>query len=211
MRQQLKPGADLFGDRGDHWLRVIGRLKPGVSHAQAQAEVSLVTRRLAESYPKENRGLENAKVYPIDKLNEVPMRVIPVFMGLVTVIAGLVLLLACANVANLLLSRAVQRQQEVAIRLALGAGRRRLIRQLLTESLLLALAGGAAGCLLAVCVTSLLRLFPPPMPAPMEFNVTVDFRVLCFTLAVSLLSGVLFGLAPAVACLQTRPRPDVER
>jgi len=197
MRPQLKPGADLFGDRGAHWLKVIGRLKPGVSQAQAQAEVSLVTMRLAESYPKENRGLENAKVYPIDKLNEVPMRVIPVFMGLVTVIAGLVLLLACANVANLLLSRAVQRQQEVAIRLALGAGRRRLIRQLLTESLLLALAGGAAGCLLAFCVTSLMRLFPPPIPAPMEFNVTVDFRVLCFTLAVSLLSGVLFGLAPA--------------
>jgi predicted permease len=197
MRSQLKPGADLFGDRGAHWLNVIGRLKPGVSQAQAQAEVSLVTRRLAESYPKENRGLENAKVYPIDKLNEVPMRVIPVFIGLVTVIAGLVLLLACANVANLLLSRAVQRQQEVAIRLALGACRRRLIRQLLTESLLLALAGGAAGCLLAFSVTSLLRLFPPPTPAPMEFNVTVDFRVMCFTLAVSLLSGVLFGLAPA--------------
>src|SRR5215510_3702225 len=197
MRQQLKPGADLLGDRGAHSLSVIGRLKPGVSQAQAQAEVSLVARRLAESYPKENRGLENAKVYPIDKLNEIPMRVIPVFMGLVTVIAGLVLLLACANVANLLLSRAVQRRQEVAIRLALGADRRRLIRQLLTESLLLALAGGAAGCLLAFCATSLLRLFPAPIPAPMEFNVNVDFRVLCFTLAVSLLSGVLFGLAPA--------------
>jgi macrolide transport system ATP-binding/permease protein len=197
MRLQLKPGVDLFGDRGAHSLSVIGRLKPGVSQAQAQAEVSLVARRLAESYPKENRGLENAKVYPIDKLNEIPMRVIPVFMGLVTVIAGLVLLLACANVANLLLSRAVQRRQEVAIRLALGAGRRRLIRQLLTESLLLALAGGAAGCLLAVCVTSLLRLFPAPTPVSMEFNVTLDSRVLCFNLAVSLLSGVLFGLAPA--------------
>src|SRR5262249_43442691 len=136
-------------------------------------------------------------VYPIDRLNEIPMRVIPIFTGLVTVIAGLVLLLACANVANLLLSRAVQRQQEVAIRLALGAGRRRLIRQLLTESLLLALAGGAAGCLLAVCVTSLLRSFPPPTPIPVEFNAAVDGRVLSFTLAVSLLSGVLFGLAPA--------------
>jgi macrolide transport system ATP-binding/permease protein len=197
MRQQLKPGEDLFGDRGNHRLVVIGRLKPGVTQAQAQAEVSLVTRRLAESYPKENRGHENAKVYPIDKLNDVPMRVIPVFMGLVTVIAGLVLLLACANVANLLLSRAMQRRQEVAIRLALGAGRRRLIRQLLTESLLLALAGGAAGCLLAVCVTSLLRLFPPAVPVPMEFNAAVDFRVMLFTLAVSLLSGALFGLAPA--------------
>jgi putative ABC transport system permease protein len=197
MSRQLKPGADIFGDRGNHSLSVIGRLKPGVSQTQAQAEVSLVARRLAESYPKENRGLENAKVYPIDKLNEVPMRVIPVFMGLVTVISGLVLLLACANVANLLLSRAAQRRQEVAIRLALGAGRRRLIRQLLTESLLLALAGGAAGCLLAICVTSLLRLFPAPIPVPMEFNVTVDYRVLCFNLAVSLLSGVLFGLAPA--------------
>ncbi len=197
MHPQLKPGGDLFGDRGNHCLHVFGRLKPEVSQAQAQAEISLVVGRLAETYPEENRGLENAKVYPIDNLPEVPMRVIPVFMGLVTVIAGLVLLLVCANVANLLLSRAVQRQQEVAIRLALGAGRRRLIRQLLTESLLLALVGGAAGCLLAFCVTSLLRSFPPPTPVPVEFNLTLDWRVLCFTLAVSLLSGVLFGLAPA--------------
>src|SRR5262245_25532322 len=127
-----------------------------------------------------NSGLETTVVYPVENLPELAMRVIPVFLGLVTVIAGLVLLLACANVANLLLARAMLRRQEVAIRLALGAGRRRLIRQLLTESLRLALAGGAAGCLLAVGVTSLLRLFPPPTHAPMEFNVPVDFRVLCF-------------------------------
>jgi predicted permease len=197
MHLQLKPGADLFGDRDDPWLQVIGRLKPEISRAQAQAEVSLVTTRLAQNYPKENRGLENAKVYPLDSLNEIPRQVASIFTGLVTVIAGMVLLLACSNVANLLLSRAVQRRQEVAIRLALGAGRRRLIRQLLTESMLLALAGGAAGCLLTVCVTSLLRSFPPPTPVPVEFIATVDGRVLGFTLAVSLLSGVLFGLAPA--------------
>ncbi len=160
-----------------------------------------MARRLAETYPardpEENRNLEGARVYPLSKAPEHIMRVLSVFLGLVTVIAGLVLLLVCATVANLLLARAVLRRQEVAIRLALGANRWRLIRQLLTESALLALAGGAAGCLLAAWVTYLLRSSYLPTSIPVELNATLDGRVLGFTLAVSVLSGVLFGLAPA--------------
>jgi putative ABC transport system permease protein len=110
-----------------------------------------------------------------------------------------VLLIACANVANLLLARAALRRQEVAIRLALGATRGRLMRQLLTESVLLALTGGTAGCMLAIWLMGLARSFRPPAqaPVPIEINPTLDARMLGFTLLVSILAGVLFGLAPA--------------
>jgi predicted permease len=196
MQPSLQPEAGRFGDRGDHWLQLVGRLKPGVSQAQAQAAVSLVTRRLAESYPGENRGLENAVVYPMGNLPEPFTRVIPVIVGVVTLIAGMVLLLVCANIANLLLARAATRRQEMAIRLALGAHPRRLIRQLLTESLLLAFTGAAAGCLLAVWLTNIMRSSRLPM-TPIELNAALDARALLFTLAISALSGALFGLAPA--------------
>ncbi|HEY7617851.1 MAG TPA: ABC transporter permease, partial [Terriglobales bacterium] len=191
MQPQLRPGADFFSDRNAESVNVFGKLKPGASPAQAQAEVSLVTKRLAETYPAldpdVNRNLEGSRVYPLDHLPDFATRAIQVFLGLITLIGGLVLLLVCVNVANLLLSRAALRQQEVAIRLALGAGRRRLIRQLLTESALLALAGGAAGCLLAFWLTSLLRSFRPPADVSIEFNATLDLRAMGFTLAVSML------------------------
>src|SRR5262245_4527734 len=201
MFRQLRPGMDDFSDRGGESVNVFGRLKPGVSPAQAQADLSFVARRLVETYPAAdpdvNRNLEGARLYPIDRAPEVMMRVLSVFIGLVFVIAGLVLLLVCANVANLLLARAVVRRQEMAIRLALGASRWRLIRQLLTESARLALAGGAAGCLLAFWVIYLLRSTRLPISMPIEFNAKMDVSVLVFTLLISVLSGVLFGLAPA--------------
>ncbi len=191
---------------GCNWF---GRLKPGVSQAQAQAAVSLVTRRLAESYPRENRGLENAVVFPMGNLPEMFMRAIPVIVGVVTAIAGLVLLLVCANIANLLMARAATRRQEMAIRLALGAHPRRLIRQLLTESALLALAGGAAGCLLAIWLTNLLRSSRLPM-TPIELNATLDARALVLHARDFGALRCVFRIGACVACLQTRPRPDVE-
>ena len=201
MPPQLQMGADFFGDRNLESVNVFGRLKPEASPTQAQAEVSLMSKRLAKTYPAldpdANQDLEGSRVYPIDKLPGMITRVLSVFLGLVTVIAGLLLLLVCANVANLLLSRALLRRQEVAIRLALGAGRSRLIRQLLTESAMLSLAGGAVGCLLAFWTTFLLRSIHPPTSIPLEINATLDSRAMVFTLAVSTVAGILFGLAPA--------------
>jgi macrolide transport system ATP-binding/permease protein len=199
MLPQVRSGKDFFSDRGKGLeVNVFGRLKPGISPEQAQSEVSLISKRLTETYPDVNQDLEGVEVHPLSSLPEVFAPVIQVFIALITVIAGLILLLVCANAANLLLSRAILRRQEVAIRLALGAGRQRLIRQLLTESVMLALAGGAAGCLLALWVTSLLRSFRPPTPVPIEFNVTLDAGALGFTLAISTLAGLVFGLAPAL-------------
>ncbi|MGH9848745.1 MAG: ABC transporter permease, partial [Blastocatellia bacterium] len=200
MQPALLPGADRLNNRGSGWFDVFGRLKPGVSLAQAQAAVVLQTKRLAETWPEQNRGLEQAEVLPLDAIRGASfMRVVSVFAGLLSVLVGLVLLIACANVANLLLARAALRQQEIAVRLALGATRWRLLRQLLTESVLLALAGGAAGCLLALWLMGLVRAWRPPaqVPVPIEINPTLDMRMLGFTLLVSIVAGVIFGLAPA--------------
>src|SRR6185436_6651720 len=149
MQPLLLPGPDRFADRGRNWLELFGRLKPGVSSEQAQTAIGLAAQRLAQAYPDQNRGLEQTQLYAMSGIAAFRgisfAPAIFAFLGLLTVIAGLVLIIACANVANLLLARAVQRQKEVAIRIALGAGRRRLIRQFLSESVLLSLAGGAAG------------------------------------------------------------------
>ncbi|HKX33242.1 MAG TPA: ABC transporter permease, partial [Blastocatellia bacterium] len=198
MQPQLLPGADRSRDRGNAWLQIFGRLGPGVSPVQAQASVDPIGRRLAEIYPGENNDLKSLEIYPLSEVRGASFaQVIPLFLEILIAIVGLVLLIACANIANLLLARAVSRQQEIAIRLALGANRWRLIRQFLTESILLALSGGAAGCLLAVWLTASLRSFRLPTPIPIELNATLDARVLGFTLAISVLSGILFGLAPA--------------
>ena len=180
-------------------LRGIGRLKPGVTLAQAQADLDGVMGRLAEVYPETNRG-NGAALIPLKELLIGDVR--PILWMLLGAV-GFVLLIACVNVSNLLLARATGRTREFAIRSALGAGQWRLLRQSLTESILLALAGGGLGLLLAALGTrAALNVLPTGLPRADE--VGLDARVLVFTAAISLLTGVLAGLAPALKTRQWR-------
>jgi predicted permease len=187
-------------------FNVTGRLKPGVGVQQAEANLKTLARQLAQEYPNENGGrgvtivpLAQATVNPGFRNNLVMAG------GLLMTIVGLVLLIACANVANLLLARAAVRQKEIAVRLSLGASRGRLIMQLLTEGTLLALIGGAAGLLLAYWAQGLLWSFRPPFLQADAVDLHPDLRVLLFTIGVSIVTGVVFGLAPAVQA----SRPDL--
>ena len=173
-------------------LRAIARLKPGVTPEQARAEMALIGERLAKAYPKENRFTGLGAVPLLEMLVGNNRGSLLLFLAAV----GLVLLIACANVANLLLARAGVRQREIAIRTAIGAGRLRLVRQLFTESVLLAVAGGLAGLAFAFASTRVIGLVMPEMYRMDEAG--IDLRVLAFTLAISLASAVLFGLAPAI-------------
>jgi len=179
--------------RRSHFLRPIGLLKSGVTIAQAQSEMSGIAERLARQYPDTNHGF-GVKLEPLQTV--LIGNVGPAFMILVGAVA-LVLLIACANIASLLFARNTAREREIAIRTALGAGRRRLLRQLLTESLVLALAGGVAGIFLAAASVELLkRLGPQSLPRLDEVN--VSGVVLAFTFVTSIFTGILFGLAPAL-------------
>ena len=180
-------------DRGPHYLRVVGRLKAGVTRDQAQAEMSALSARISQQHPEKTAG-HGVK---IDSLTEVLVGDIGTALVILLGAVGFVLLIACANVANLMLARIGGRQREIAVRTALGASRVRIVRQLLTESLLIAVTGGAAGLLLAVWAVSwLVSLGPGTIPRLHE--ISVDTRVGAFTLLVSVATGVLFGLAPAL-------------
>jgi len=192
-------GSDRPDDRGSFWLNVLGRLRPGVSRTQAQAELNLIMQGVAERFPDEHRDSPNQ--ISLDPLWRSPFgingylsKIFPMLLGL----AAVLLLLACANVANLLLVRSVSRRREVAIRLSIGASRSQLIRQFLIESLLLGLLGGAVALLFSVWSSHSIAAFFPPTTLPLTHDAHVDRLVLLVTILISILTALVFGALPAV-------------
>jgi putative ABC transport system permease protein len=220
MVPQLAPqyGLNRLNSRGNSWLFIVGRLRPEVTLAQARARFDLITRQLRDAYPehwREKRQESNevrekfVTVLPESETRIHPQVQSSVYAGiaLILVMINLVLLIACMNLAGLLLARALERRREIAVRLALGAGRGRIVQQLLTESVLLALVAGVAGTLLAMWLMNLLVAFIPALPEGIRLSIDLqmDWKVLAYTFGFSLLVGVFFGLIPALQI----SRPDV--
>ncbi len=181
MQAQVMPGGDMLHDHGNLWLFAYGRLKPGVSAQQAQEEMTVKLKQEARNYPEEHKGHDRVTVYPLWR-NPFSFNIFfSILLPTLMAIAGLVLLLACANVANLMLVRSVGRRREIAIRMSLGASRWRLVRQLLVESLMLSLAGGAVALLITLWTAGTLMKFVPAMDFPISLVVHADRTVLLAT------------------------------
>ena len=202
MMEWIEPGATWLDERSSNNFFGVGRLKPGINPRQAEASLNLLAVQLAKQYPKDNEG-QSIKVVPTGFILPELRGAVVSFTWILMASVALVLLVTCTNLAGLLLSRATDRRREIAIRLAMGANRVRLIRQLLTESILLSLFGGVGGLLLAFWLVNMLLAFKPPIDFPLAMDVNIDWRVLVFSLCVSLITGTIFGLAPALQA--TRP------
>jgi len=196
MMQPQIEGRSWLDNRNTFNSMLIGRLKPGVTPPQAETNLNTIATTLAKEYPASNEGLKLHLARPglVGDTIRVPMEA---FTAGVMALAGLVLLAACANLASLLAARAADRHRELSIRASLGAGRGRIVRQLLTETLLLSLLGGAAGCGLAAALLKILRHWRAPLDFLVHFDVDPDGRVFFFAVAASIVAGILSGLAPA--------------
>jgi predicted permease len=197
--------ANLPPDRARdyHWLSVVGRMRPGVKRSEVEAELNTIGARLARSYPATDKDI----TFPVDQAGSLPQReksAVLVFLSALSIVVLLVLLIAGANVANLLFALAITRQREMAVRLALGATRARLRKQSLLESLLLALGGGVLGVALSMGATHGLSAFRVPAPIPLDLAVSADWHVQLFSFVLSVLCGLALGVGPAWAA--SRPK-----
>jgi predicted permease len=197
----VMPGPENLS-KGNWYLMMIGRLKPRISVRQAQTALSIIADQLEQIYPETNKK-RGVIVTPATGTHPALQGPIRAFIIVLTLIAGLVLLIACVNISNLLLARAVMRSREIATRLSLGASRARLLRQLLTESITLSLLSGAAGVLIAYWGGAIIEAMIPPLGLPLALDFTMDGRVFAFALILSVITGIVFGLVPALQ--STRP------
>ena len=205
----------LLNDRAATLFEIFARLKPGRDHQQAESALRVLGRQLRADHPDIPESFVQMEALPVDGIGAfrgMADLIIPVlgFLTLMAFVAGLILLIGCANIAGLLMGRAAARRKEIAMRLALGAGRGRLVRQLLTESLVLAVAGGAAGMLLAIWLTNGVNPFLSRSPVPMEFDLHLDNRVLAYVLAASVVSAVLSRSRARAAGIADRSAVVVE-
>ncbi len=202
MQKELQAGEDLQERRSARNFFAVGRLKPGITMTQVESALNGIAQNLAKEYPQEDGGME-IKLTPPGLVGAFLRKPLIGFVAVMFGVSCLVLLVACVNLASMLLARAGDKRKETAIRLALGAGRAVLIRQLLTENLMVALAGGAGGALLAVWIMSALAAWHPPVDVPLVVSAPVDMRVFLFALVVSALTVLLFGLLPALQSTKT--------
>ena len=209
MQAQIEPGNSWLDNLGTHNIWVVGRLKPGVTKQQAEAALNTIAAQLGREHPSENEGLKIV-LSPPGFVGNTLRGAIVGFATVLMGVAGLVLLIACTNLASLLLARAADRRKEIAIQLALGAGRKQLVRQLLTESFLLSSTGAVAGLLLARWLVTLFMAWQPPIDFPINTTLIVDTRVLLFTAGLAILTTLLFGLAPALQSTRTELVPSLK-
>ena len=196
------PAEMLAESRGGAWIMAIGRLKPGVGIAQAQADLATISAQQLQAYPQAYEG-KGVRVLPLSLFPGDLRRMVSLFTTFLFVLTGLVLVIGGTNVAGMLLARATARRREIAVRLAIGASRGRLVRQLVTESAVLFAVAGALGALLAAGVIRALMSLLPALPFSVAITPSIDWRVVLFALAVSILAGIVAGLAPAIQ--STRP------
>jgi len=204
MEPSIRPGADLLHDRRRGNLELFGRLSPGASIDQARAEMTTLAAALEREHPDTN-ARRGVSVYSATALSPEIAGAASIALGFATAAMGLVLLLACTNVANLLLARATSRQREMGVRIVLGAGRGRLIRLLITESLVLSAAGGGAALLIAWLIRPALLALLPEAPVPIDIDLSFDPRVFLCTLLATAAATLLAGLAPALAASRLQP------